>query len=400
VSYEPVVVKWLLDDLVGSYDGGAVVMPPQLQLVCNALYERVRGDDRSSIGAADYKALDGAKGVLRNYLDEELGRFSGQEKALVQAVLGELISAEGTKRVVARAELDLALQAREEVLDGVLDKLVRARLLRRLEQESADGIAYELAHEYLTGEIELSPEVRAYKDAEELLRQGVKNWQRFGTLLSEDALVLIDAQGDRLRPSAEAQELLRLSAARHARRWERVLRGVVVGLLGGALAGLVGGGVDSLLERGFEDIISYGLGNTVVGGVIGGGVASGVSLGVVTGGPSRIFSLIGGAGAGALLGAILGPSIGIDIHPASQAGSFVLPGALLGALYGLGIALSLAAVRRFGKGNRMFLRALLGAIVGALVGAVFDSVIFLASVGMGIAVGLGIVADRLQIKTG
>jgi Cdc6-like AAA superfamily ATPase len=399
MSYEPVVVKWLLDDLVGSYDSGAVVMPPQLQLVCNALYECVRTDERSIVAAADYKALDGAKGVLRNYLDEELDRFSSQEKALVHALLEELISAEGTKRVVSRAELNLALQAREEVLDAVLDKLVRARLLRRLEQESADGIAYELAHEYLTGEIELSPEVRAYKDAEELLRQGVKNWQRFGTLLSEDALVLIDAQGDRLHPNAEAQELLRLSVVRHARRRERVLRGVVGGLLGGALAGLVGAMVSELFrDRSFGQMVAAGLINSVFGGFIGGGIALGVSLGAVIGERGRVFALVGAAVAGTFLGVVLGPLIGGALFPESQRAAFVLPGILLGALYGLGIALSMVVAERFGKGTRSLLRALMGASVGGLVGVFFGGEILFAFVGLGTTVGLGIVADRLQTK--
>jgi hypothetical protein len=399
MSYERVVVNWLLDDLAGSDGDGAVVMPPQLQLVCNALYERVRTDDRSSITAADYEALDGAKGVLRNYLDEELGRFSGQEKALVHAVLEELISAEGTKRVVPRTELSQALQAREEALDAVLDKLVRARLLRRLEQESTEGIAYELAHEYLTGEIELSPEVRAQKDAEELLRQGVKNWQRFGTLLSEDALALIDAQEDRLRPSAEAQELLRLSAARYARRRERVLRGVVGGLLGGAVAGLVGAMVyDLFRDRSLGVMVVHGLINGVFGGFIGGGVALGVSLGAVIGERGRVFSLIGAAVTGALLGIVLGPVIIGGLYPESQRGSFVLLRILLGALFGLGIALSLAVAERFGRVTRILLRALMGALVGGLVGTFPGGEILFAFMGIGITVGLGIVEDRLQTK--
>jgi formylglycine-generating enzyme required for sulfatase activity len=106
-------------------------------------------------------------------------------------------------------------------LGPVLEKLTRARLLRLVEREGAER-AYELAHEYLIAEIALSPEAVARKEAEELLRQGVDNWQRFDTLLASETFALVVAQYDRLRLEAEAQELMLCSALRHGQavaRW-------------------------------------------------------------------------------------------------------------------------------------------------------------------------------------
>ncbi|UCC62160.1 MAG: SUMF1/EgtB/PvdO family nonheme iron enzyme, partial [Anaerolineae bacterium] len=212
VSYEPALVERLLGDLMGS--DGKAVMPPQLQLVCNALYERARAEGRRSIAMTDYEALGGVQGVLRKYLDDELSRLGSDERALARGALEELVTSQSTKAVKDGRELALALGVDAAELEPVLEKLVRARLLRPVERAEAKR-AYELAHEYLIGEIALSPEAMARKEAEELLRQGVDNWQRFGALLPAETFALIDAQRDRLRLDVEAQELMLRSALRH-----------------------------------------------------------------------------------------------------------------------------------------------------------------------------------------
>ena len=61
VGYEPDLVDCLLDDLGG---GAAAVMPPQLQLVCSALYDGL-GPDERQITLAAYEGLGGARGVLQ-----------------------------------------------------------------------------------------------------------------------------------------------------------------------------------------------------------------------------------------------------------------------------------------------------------------------------------------------
>jgi formylglycine-generating enzyme required for sulfatase activity len=211
--YEPALVERLLDDL------GADVMPPQLQLVCSALYDGLPPGERL-ITLAAYEQLGGARGVLQKYLDDQLARLESGEQALARDVLQELVTSQRTKTVKTGGELAQALGVEADALKPVLEKLVRARLLRPVEREA--GRAYELAHEYLIAEIAFGPEAVARKEAEELLRQGVENRRRFDALLSVEAFELIDAQCDRLRLDAEAQELMLRSALRHGRavgRW-------------------------------------------------------------------------------------------------------------------------------------------------------------------------------------
>ena len=212
-SYESALVELLLDDLAGGGEAG--VMPPQLQLVCSALYEGL-GPDKHRITLAAYERLGRAQGVLQQYLDDELARLGREEGALARAALEELVTSQRTKGVKTGDELAQALTMGRSELVPVLEKLVRARLLRVLEREEG-RTAYELAHEYLIAKIALSPEAVVRKEAEELLRQAAENWQRFRALLPAETFALIDAQRGRLRFDAGAQELMLRSALRLGR---------------------------------------------------------------------------------------------------------------------------------------------------------------------------------------
>lgn len=204
VRYEGALIERLLDDLTGS--AGSTIMPPQLQLVCNALYERLKPDEKL-IALATYEKLGGVRGVLQEYLQAELTRLPRDERALAQATLEELVTSQGTKAVKTADALALGLGVDPVMVRPMLEQLVAARLLRTLERE--DGVvAYELAHEYLIREIDLGGEAKKRKEAEELIKQEVDNWQRFGTLLAPDKLAMITDMRQLLRLNAQEQELL------------------------------------------------------------------------------------------------------------------------------------------------------------------------------------------------
>ena len=149
-------------------------------------------------------------------MKEELARLEGDERTLARGVLEELVTSQGTKAVKAASELALALEVDGSDLEPVLEKLVRARLLRVLEREDG-GTAYELSHEYLIREIDLGTEAKTRKQAEELIKQEMENWRHFGTLLAADKLALVSEVREVLRLDVEAQEFL-LRSALHAGR--------------------------------------------------------------------------------------------------------------------------------------------------------------------------------------
>ena len=172
MHYEPVLVERLLDDLAAEREvevgGGesAVVMPPQLQLVCNALDERGRAQRRTVITAADYDALGGAQGVLAGYLGDALQKHPEKEREVARGVLTALVTSQATRAWATLETIITSVAADEVTVRHVLDRLAGQRLVRRLD----DSDAYELAHDSLAAAISgwIGDEDRRLKQAQEL----------------------------------------------------------------------------------------------------------------------------------------------------------------------------------------------------------------------------------------
>jgi DNA-binding beta-propeller fold protein YncE len=227
VTYEPDLIDHLLDDL-----GREEIAPPQLQLVCSALFEALEG--QSEISAALYHQADGASGILRGHLERVLSRDipPGSRKA-ARSLLEALVTAE--KRRALRRRDDLAAELSEQgvaeaTLDEVLAQLVDSRLLRVEERgEEGEALAYELVSDYLLGEIELDPAVKARKAAQELLDQEVAAWKRNpGFRIPADRFDTIAAQKPKLTLNEDAKVLLELSRRHLQRRRRFVLAGAGV----------------------------------------------------------------------------------------------------------------------------------------------------------------------------
>lgn len=218
ITYDPDLVDRLLIDLMEKPldtitrqdEIAGEIMPPQLQLVCHALYHALQPGERM-ITLPLYEHLGGARGILQQYLDDALAMLAHEEREIAQQVLEELVSSQKTRAVKSARDLAIALGSDVTRLMAVLEKLVHARLLRALDHEHGD-VLYELAHEYLIREIELGSDTQYRKLIEELIHQEVENWQRLGTLMGKDRLILVNNVRESLRLSPEAQELLMRSA--------------------------------------------------------------------------------------------------------------------------------------------------------------------------------------------
>jgi len=208
IAYEPALVERLLTDLGDGMASG--VMPPQLQLVCDALYKAASEAKTLTIGLANYAEMGETSGILQRYLAQELAHLPQAERQLAQLLLEELVTAQKTKTVKDVEELALALEDDTTAISPLLEKLVRARLLRPLEQEGRQ--VYELAHEYLIQQIDLTPEARERKLTQDILFQAVDNWHSTQTLLSAERLILLRPWRDQLRLNMDALELLLRSA--------------------------------------------------------------------------------------------------------------------------------------------------------------------------------------------
>src|SRR6185436_19096732 len=107
LSYEAGLIEMLLDDL-----GKKEVAPPQVQLVCSALYEELKPDE-TLITRALYEAEGRAAGILRGHLERVLSRdLPATERAAARRLLESLISSEQQRLVRTHTELVADLSAR------------------------------------------------------------------------------------------------------------------------------------------------------------------------------------------------------------------------------------------------------------------------------------------------
>jgi WD40 repeat protein len=226
VSYEPALVERLMDDM-----GRDEIAPPHLQLVCSMLFDSLNG--RTEITQAMYEEAGETKGILRGYLYRVLSRdMPPNMREAAHRLLEALVTSEKRRAIRTREDLTTEMSALgypASMVEQVLNQLTDSRLLR-LEEFMLDKVhsiaAYELAHDYLLDEIDITPEAQSRKAAQELIAQKLPYYKREKLLLSPQELSIVLPQRKWLHLSEDAAALLRESEAVATR--ERRIRRVSI----------------------------------------------------------------------------------------------------------------------------------------------------------------------------
>jgi len=213
-SYEPELVERLLQD-IGDAGG---VDPPQLQIVCDNLY-----DSRDATGLITrdaYERLGGAPQILASYLEKVLRRFNSVDLLLTKRILTALISESGQRLVLQTAELESRIGSRfsdDPAANLLIEELVSARILRRRRQDGAAWI--ELAHDFLTPEVSrwLTEDEIALKRARGVIERAMENHHAHRLLIDADAVELVMPFGQQLGLTGDEADLLLTSALNRAR---------------------------------------------------------------------------------------------------------------------------------------------------------------------------------------
>jgi DNA-binding winged helix-turn-helix (wHTH) protein len=213
-GYQPELITKLLADIsdVGGVD------PPQLQIVCDNLYDS--RDENGSITLEAYERSGGAPQILAGYLERVLRRFNADDLMSAKRILTALISADGQRLVLKAAELEARIGTRCGGDPGthlLIEELVAARILRRRRQDGAAWI--ELAHDFLTPEVSrwLSADEVALKRARGVVERAMENHQAHGLLIDADAVDLVMPFGEQLGLTGEEADLLLTSALNRGR---------------------------------------------------------------------------------------------------------------------------------------------------------------------------------------
>jgi hypothetical protein len=206
LEVEPELGDRLIADL--SREG---IDPPQLQIVCDTLYDALEPGEKS-LTLKSYLALGETRKILGNYLERVLHEFPPPERDAARELLKSLVTSEKTKTVAQISDLARAAGRPEEEASKILGDLSNRRLIRRVQRE--EGYWYELTHEYLVEEISrrLSEKEMQLKKLRELLEQAIRNHRNLGILMPAAQFRLVQAQEDDLNLSKEERQFLRESA--------------------------------------------------------------------------------------------------------------------------------------------------------------------------------------------
>jgi eukaryotic-like serine/threonine-protein kinase len=154
---------------------------PLLQFAAARMWE-ARDRHRRLLTEASYLAMGGIAGALAVHADALLAELSPARRALAQAVLQRVVTADGTRAIVDLDELTLLADPAE--VRAVVDELVSARLLVSKSDEHGAGATVELIHESL---IAAWPQLQRWVDAGReqaaflvQIRQAAQQWESRG----------------------------------------------------------------------------------------------------------------------------------------------------------------------------------------------------------------------------
>jgi len=184
--------------------------PPQMQIVCDALYD-IR-DAKLGITNKEYDSLGGASKILANYLARVLNRFEPEELVISKEILKMLISSDKQRLILKTSQIKTHLQNKinkdEHKTDKLIEELSRARILRFRRQDGESWI--ELCHDFLIPEVSswVSEEESALRRAQALLHRAMENYREHQLLIDKDSLDLILTFGVNLILNDDETELL------------------------------------------------------------------------------------------------------------------------------------------------------------------------------------------------
>ena len=178
---EPELVEALLDQvatgrieyglsgrgIVKGRDEPPRIEAPFLQLVLERLWEVEEAEGSNVLRLGTLERLGGADTIVREHLERALESLDPRQQELAAEIFDHLVTPSGTK--IAHAVGDLAgyASASREELGDVLARLSNERIVRRVDDASADG-RFEIFHDVLAGGVLAW---RAAFDAERELEQ-------------------------------------------------------------------------------------------------------------------------------------------------------------------------------------------------------------------------------------
>jgi len=203
------IEEGLANQLVNTLDDKGLE-PASLQIVLYQLYQDAvksghwSEDTRQGDGLSlqRYRDLGEIRAILINYLDETLDElFTSEQKNHARSLLKIMVTAEHTKSVVSRKELEgNALVIKSDLAEAEIDFLLSSLRERRIIRKFGDEDRYELAHDVLVEKVWawMSEDELRLLDLRDMLRREISNYHKFGHLMSKEKLTMFDSHQELL----------------------------------------------------------------------------------------------------------------------------------------------------------------------------------------------------------
>lgn len=227
---------------------GEGVELPYLQVVMDRLFRLAieLNPENSSISIEDVEKLGDVANILGSFLVEEVGKLADPETG--RQVLKAFVTQEGTRKSITRAAVAQEVagfggEIAPEVLDDLLERLARVRILR----EVADTDTFELRHDALAATVagwitEVEKELIEVRDnVQNRFREWEARSQAVSALLDHDFLNYLDVFHQRLDPLLDDAmrnyiATSRVQLTRQKRKKRRAVGSVVLTVIAVVLA--------------------------------------------------------------------------------------------------------------------------------------------------------------------
>ena len=229
---DPQLVESMVDEVAET--PGALAL---LSFTAQKLWE-LRDRHFRQLTRRAYESLGGVVGALARHAEATLTEMMANEQRLARIALGHLVTADGTRAILSRSELEQLL--RDPQAPSMIEKLIAARLLTATETEDGED-SIELVHEALVvawprlGEWrrEDAEGARLRDEVRSAARQWVDRGKPRGMLWRDDALAELKVWHTR-HPTTltDAEAAFVQACVDDARRVTFVRRAAIVGIAG------------------------------------------------------------------------------------------------------------------------------------------------------------------------
>jgi len=212
-AVEDGLVDLILADLAPGSPPGFAHPPGALPLLSYALLATWQRGGRNHLTIADYRAVGGIRGAVRQAAEELYGELDGSQQELARRIFSRLVRLDAagppTRRRAPRAELaDLEAPSGSPPSAGVLERFVAARLL------TVDADSVQISHDAL---LLAWPRLAEWIDAD-------RDWLRLHTQLADAAQAWVEAGRDEsllMRGTRLEAALEQLGDGEHRRQLNR-----------------------------------------------------------------------------------------------------------------------------------------------------------------------------------